>query len=371
MQRRRYLQLMMLPLFLSACGDERDSTEPLLRLGEVLGGDDTQGYLRAETPRTFDFPTDHGPHHGFRNEWWYFTGNLEDAAGRRFGYQLTFFNGATRPPGAEGAQSPWDSERAWMAHLALTDVAAGEHRVVERFSRESPALAGANTDEIWLEDWRIEIGKGTEPWRLRAFDQDSGLGLEFELRPLKPPVLQGREGLSQKSAEPGNASYYYSLTRIATAGRLRIGGEDHAVSGLSWLDREWSTSALAEDQTGWNWFSLQFDDGQELMYYELIDQNGAPHPYSAGNWTDTAARQTYVTPDEVNLVPLSTWTSPNGTDYVTSWELGYAGRRWRVEALLEDQWMDTSLPYWEGAVIVREADSGTPVGRGYLEQVRP
>ena len=363
--------LVLVTCLLVACEAPPESAEPLLRLGEVLGGDDTQGYLRADAPRAFEFPADHGPHPGFRNEWWYFTGNLAGPDGQRFGYQLTFFNGAVRPPEAEGLTSAWDAPRAWMAHLALTDVAGGQHYALERFTRENPGLAGGDASHIWLEDWQIDIGLDGRPWHVRAFDTSHGVGLELDLRELKPPVLQGREGLSQKSAAAGNASYYYSLTRLETQGQVRVGGENLAVEGLSWLDREWSTSALAEDQSGWNWFSLQFDDGQELMYYELVDTAGGAHAFSAGNWTDANAMQTYVTPAEVKLTPLREWTSPAGTRYVVAWELAYGAGRWRIEALLDDQWMNVSLPYWEGAVEVRDATTDSLVGRGYLEMVRP
>jgi predicted secreted hydrolase len=339
-------------------------------LRDVLGGDATQGYLRAQAPRVFSFPADHGAHPGFRNEWWYLTGNIDTTTGRRFGYQLTFFNSALRPPASAGSSSAWDSPRAWMAHLALTDVQSNKYHAVERVTRENPGLAGANAERVWLEDWELVFGDATRPWRLHAIDTGHGIGIDFELRPLKPPVLQGRDGLSQKSPAPGNASYYYSLPRLATGGTVRVGTEEFAVRGQSWLDREWSTSALAADQSGWNWFSLQFDDGQELMYYELLDQNGLTHPQSAGNWTNRDAEQTYIAPTDLRLTPLATWTSPIGTVYVIRWELTYAGHRWLVAAVIAEQWLDLSLPYWEGAVDIRDADTLAPAGRGYVEMVR-
>lgn len=369
MRRRKCLQVLSLPLWLSACGEAPPTPAPRLRLNEVLGGADTAGYLRAEAPRAFSFPADHGPHPGFRNEWWYFTGNVAAEDDRRFGYQLTFFNSALRPPGSAALASAWDGERAWMAHLALSDIQNQRHYAVERFSRENPGLAGANGEGVWLQDWRLNFNADSNTWTLRAFDAGHGIGIDFVLNPLKPPVLQGRDGLSQKSPEPGNASYYYSLTRLVTAGALRVNGQELRVSGQSWLDREWSTSALAADQSGWNWFSLQFDDGQELMYYQLLDQQHNAHPYSAGNWTDAQARQTYLSPADIVLTPLDTWQSPSGIAYPTAWELRYGERRWHVEAALQNQWMDLSLPYWEGAVTIRET-GGALVGRGYLEMVR-
>lgn len=358
-------------VLLCAC-EPAPPADPVLRVGDVLAAGDTEGFLRATERRQFNFPQDHALHQGFRNEWWYLTGNLATADGRRFGYQVTFFASALRPESAEASSSTWDSDRIWMGHLALTDVAAGEHHAFERFSRENPGLAGAQLSplKIWLDDWQL-TGSDTNdtlPWTLRAAEAD--IALHLEMQTLKPPVLQGEEGLSQKSSEPGNASYYYSMTRLPTQGELSIDGETFAVTGNSWLDREWSTSALANDQTGWDWFSLQFDDGQELMYYQLRDTNGAAHANSQGNWTSVDARQTLVTPAQIELEELATWTSAQGVSYPTSWILRYAGKAWRIDAVMEDQQLDLSFVYWEGAVLIRDDSSGEEVGRGYLEMVR-
>ncbi|MEY4641226.1 MAG: hypothetical protein RLZZ227_1220 [Pseudomonadota bacterium] len=363
--------LVLMPLLaLSSCNADAPLAPAAVDLSDLLGGDDTSGYLRADAPRSFTFPEDHGLHQGFRNEWWYFTGNLETEEGRRFGYQVTLFSSAlpaTRDSSVEN--SAWHSERLWMAHVGLTDVEGGEHYPLERFSRENPGLAGATLAplHIWLEDWDLRATDGGAAWQLRV--ADAGIELMLQLDAMKPPVLQGDEGLSQKSPEPGNASYYYSLTRLDTRGTVRVGAETFAVKGESWLDREWSTSALAADQSGWDWFSLQLDTGQELMYYQLRSDNGAVHPNSSGNWTDAAARQTRVEPDEVMLDELDTWTSPGGVEYATAWRMRYAGNDWRIEAVLDDQLMSVSIPYWEGAVDVIDSE-GARVGRGYLEMVR-
>lgn len=363
------LSTLLLVIALAGCGAE-PAGEPAasLDLNRVLGGGNTEGYLRADAPSAFSFPEDHGPHAGFRNEWWYFTGNVETAEGRRFGYQVTFFN-ADLAATQQASASAWHSERLWMAHVALTDAVGGEHHALERFARESPGLAGARLApfRVWLEDWQVS-GDDAGPWQIRV--ADPAFTLSLELSATKPPVLQGVEGLSQKSPEPGNASYYYSITRIATRGSIELGGESFAVSGDSWLDREWSTSALGADQSGWDWFSLQFDDGQELMYYQLRTSTGAAHPNSAGNWTDASALQTLINPTDIALEELETWTSPAGVSYTTAWAVHYAGKSWRVEAVVDDQLMALSIPYWEGAVDVLNA-SGARVGRGYLEMVRP
>lgn len=398
---RRGLPTLLLLTALAGCSNE-PAGEPAvpLDLNSVLGGDNIEGYLRADAPRAFSFPQDHGPHIGFRNEWWYFTGNLETPEGRRFGYQVTFFNAAlpasaeasagralteasagrafteapagqapAEPPVRQASASAWHSERLWMAHVALTDAAGGEHYALERFSRENPGLAGATLEpfHVWLEDWQV-TGDGAGQWQIHV--ADAAFTLNLELSSSKAPVLQGVDGLSQKSPEPGNASYYYSMTRIATRGSILLDGQSFTVSGDSWLDREWSTSALGADQSGWDWFSLQFDDGQELMYYQLRTNGGAAHPNSSGNWTDAAAQQTLINPADIVLEELDTWTSPSGVTYTTAWNLRYAEKIWRVEAIVDDQLMALSIPYWEGAVDVLD-EGGERLGRGYLEMVRP
>ena len=373
----RLLHLTLCLFFLIACAEE-SAPRSTANIKQVLGGNNTTGFLRADSPRLFEFPEDHGLHAGYRNEWWYITGNLYSAEGRHFGYQVTFFNVAARAPAttqtrettATAASSNWNSERLWMAHFALTDVDANSHHAVERFSRENPGLAGAqlNPFKVWLDDWQL-VGTGNDfPWHLKLTDQE--LSLSLNLNSVKKPVLQGDQGLSQKNQTAGSASYYYSLTRLQTSGEIKVGDELFTVSGNSWLDREWSSSVLGPDQSGWDWFSLQFDDGQELMYYQLRNLNGQSHAYSQGNWTDAAATQHLISPADINLQEQQWWTSPAGVQYATAWLLSYQGRQWRVQAVVDAQWMDLSFQYWEGAVNVLDPVNGSVLGSGYLEMVR-
>lgn len=368
---RRHRLVPVLALLCAACGEAPPPVQPPLDPAALLGGGADAGFLRATALREFDFPEDHGPHPGFRNEWWYLTGNLESEGGRRFGYQVTFFRMALSPEDeALPPESAWDGNEIWMAHAALTDVAGGRHLALERFSRENPGLAGATAEpfRVWLENWRLASLDGAFPWRLELADEP--FALDLQVSPQKPPVPQGEEGLSRKSAEPGNASHYYSFTRLATEGEIRLGEDRYRVRGESWLDREWSTSALAADQSGWDWFSLQFSDGTELMYYRLRGLAGESHPYSLGNFTDAQAMQHLIRPADIRLEELEHWRSPAGVEYATQWRLTYEGRALRVRALLEEQWMDLSVRYWEGAVEVIDEESGGQVGRGYLEMVR-
>ncbi|HLY52309.1 MAG TPA: lipocalin-like domain-containing protein, partial [Steroidobacteraceae bacterium] len=245
-------------------------------------GDAAPAFARALAPRTFEFPQDHGPHPQFRHEWWYLTGNLDGAGGERFGFELTFFRYALAPPlaGAPPAgTSAWRTHEIYLAHFAVTDVAARRFRFAEKFSRAALGLAGARSDplDVWIDDWRLcDAGVGppgasrapggagapSALWRLQA--AQPGYALELELHPLSAVVLNGEAGLSRKSA--GSASYYYSIPRVAVRGRLLRGGAPLAVQGLAWFDREWGSGDLAASQSGWDWFALQLDDGTALMF---------------------------------------------------------------------------------------------------------
>lgn len=362
----------LIVLALSSCNVEEAVPERRLTATQVLAGDDVAGYLRATTPRRFAFPDDHGPHPGYRNEWWYLTGNLETEDGRRFGYQVTFFASLLRPDDDQDCTSgnAWCGRHVWMGHAAVSDVANERHLAAEIFSRENPGLAGARVDplRVWVQDWQLYAAGNGFPWELEVTTDEFALSLLLTSR--KPPVLQGNGGLSRKSTEPGNASYYYSLTRIDTSGQLHIDGDTYRVSGASWMDREWSTSALAADQSGWDWFSLQFDDGTELMYYQLRDLAGNTHPYSSGNRTSLMGAQSTLAPGDVTLEALESWTAPDGTVYTTAWRMQAGDDDWIIRALFEDQLMDVTFRYWEGAVDVLDAVSGERLGQGYLEMVR-
>lgn len=344
--------------------------ETVTRLTEALGGTDTEGYLRADQPRDFAFPRDHGPHPGFRNEWWYITGNLDTENGDRLGFHITFFRVALAPSFAgSGAflESPWVARHIWMAHTAITDVAGRRHVSEERFAREGAGLAGAaeNGAKVWLEDWVLS-GMETERWRLVL--NAGPYALNLELTPAREPVLQGENGLSQKGREPGNASYYYSLPRIAVRGSVYKDGDEQPVTGLAWLDREWSTSALDEDQVGWDWFALQLDDGTDIMYYQLRRSDGSPDPHSKGRWMPADRPDRLLQPDDVELVPLRHSRMASGRRYPVAWRLSLPefGRDLRIEAGLDQQEMESFIPYWEGAMDIRDRD-GLPVGRGFVE----
>jgi len=368
-------------LGLSLCSLRPDSQpeSTVIPVSATLGGADTDGYQRAYAPRLFVFPEDHGPHPDFRTEWWYATGNLVDGEGRRFGYQLTLFRIALAPPSTEspGADSDWRTRQVYMGHFALTDVAGEQHYAFERFSRAAVGLAGAQAHpfRVWLEEWSFAGADNTGtlyPLRIQAQEQD--LALELTLQPVKPMVFQGDSGLSQKSAEPGNASYYYSYTRLQSDGTVRIDGREYTVSGTSWLDREWSTSALGADQSGWDWFALQLDDGRDLMFYRLRNQDGAMDPHSSGILVGVNGAVQKISFADVKLESEATWTSPaTGDRYPARWRLQVPAEELdlTITPLLADQEMRLSVRYWEGAVAVSGTAAEQPItGQGYLEMTR-
>ena len=347
----------------------RQATVPVepLDLGEILGDVADAGFERATTARPFQFPKDHGPHPGFRNEWWYFTGNLEGREKRRFGFQLVFFRNALAP-GKVAGDSPWRSTQSWMAHFALTDAQGKQFHAFERFSREAIGLAGAQSQpfSVWLDDWSVSETDGY--WQLQA--QEGDIAISLSLLPQRSPVLQGEEGLSQKSAEPGNASYYYSIPRLSAEGEIRLGEQHYPVRGLTWLDREWSTSALGRDQTGWDWFSLQLSDGSDLMFYRLRKKDGSVDPYSAGSFVLKDGTLTRLGPKEVKLDVVRYWQSPKGGSYPVHWRLSIPSLQLELEVapVSDNQELDLYVRYWEGAVDAAGMRNGRPIqGRGYLE----
>ena len=359
------LWLLLLTLLMVACEDAEPVSGMKLSVDRAMGFEPDAGFVRALQPRAFRFPEDHGAHPEFATEWWYLTGNLQAENGRRFGYQFTLFRVGLRP-GEPAPDSVWRMHQLYMGHIAISDLAAGRHHSAERFARAAAGLAGASASPfaVWLGPWSLRGGSDLFPLLLSAGNEDIGLSLQLQAGG-KPPVLQGEDGLSRKSGSPGNASYYYSFTRLPTRGELRIGDASYRVAGDSWMDREWSSSALDADQAGWDWFALQLEDGRELMFYRLRDKQGKAHAFSRGSLVQADGSSQALPADAVELTPLRHWQAEDGARYPLDWRLQVAGHELdlEVKALLDDQLMDHSVRYWEGAVRV----SGSHRGRGYLE----
>ena len=365
--------LFILLTLLAGCGSESPEYPAVgpSAATRFLSGDEGSKYARVLTSRPFEFPEDHSSHPEYRSEWWYFTGNLGSDTERRYGFELTFFRFALASELPE-RNSEWGTNQAWMAHLSLTDATSGRFVAAERFSREALGLAGNNSDpfSLRLEDWSVSsVEPDFFPLEIAAGTDDGDIRLM--LTALKDPVEHGEGGLDQKGPEAGNASHYYSITRLQATGEIRVGQREDRVSGLAWMDREWGTSALSRNLEGWDWFALQLSDGRDLMYYRLRSEQGNSSPYSAGSLVEADGRRIALSPDQVSLTILEHWRSPaSGVQYPVSWEIAIPAEQIQLEIqpLIPQQELDLTVRYWEGAVIATGTGSSQGLsGRGYVE----
>lgn len=335
------------------------------------GAADTAGYARADAPRAWRFPADYGPHTDFQTEWWYYTGSLAAEDGRRFGFQFTVFRRAIAPEQAASA-SEWRTNQVYMAHFTVSDIAGQRFYYDERYSRGAAGLAGAQAApyRVWLADW--QAAALDDDARLTAISASAdGFAVDLRLEQTAPPALQGQGGLSPKSAEAGNASYYYSLPRLLTSGTITVGGATFAVTGTTWQDHEFSTSALGADARGWDWFGLQFDDGRALMVGQIRLADGGRELAFGGLLVAADGSTRYLAADDFSIAATDTWASPHtGAVYPSGWTITVAGAgadggplRFAVTPLLRDQELHGGIAYWEGAVQL----SGGVTGYGYAE----
>jgi predicted secreted hydrolase len=337
-------------------------------VARAVNGPVTGNFKRATEPRPLIFPTDHGPHPEYQTEWWYYTGNLQSADGRRWGYQLTFFRSGITPTAPE-RPSQWATNGVYLAHFTVTN-AAGQRFIANAQMARGGAIelagAQANPYHVFVKNWSAE-GTG-DTARLRA--ATDGASIDLDLRSLKPATLQGDRGLSQKSAEPGNASYYYSLTRMQTTGTIIFEGTSTEVTGLSWMDHEWGTSALSNEQVGWDWLGMQLSDGSDLMWGQLRRTDGSADSIT-GSLTAADSAVTSLHDGDVQWTPLDTWESPHtGVRYPSRWRLQISkvGLDVELTPLIADQELRVGLTYWEGAVRVAGSRNGQPIdGYGYVE----
>lgn len=348
-----------------------------LRVDTILGRDGDAGYRKARQARAFVFPADHGPHPGYRSEWWYLTAVLQDAQGHDYGLHYTLFRQALAPePTGKG---PWQTAQAYLAHLAVTDVQQGKHVEAERFARGHPGLAGVQAGDEFsavIEDW-VLMGETRDMMllKLQAGEADE-FSVDVSVTQEQPVVLQGDRGYSEKGA--GSASHYYSMPRLRVAGTLQIAGRSVQVEGLGWLDREWSTSVLGDHLTGWDWFALQLDDGRSVMAFQLRRVDGRRDDYDHGLLVDHNALPknpivdretpgvTLLKSSDFILTPNRFYRDRHGVSWPVGWQLQIGDEEFQIHAMLDDQRMDLSIIYWEGLVEVLDADNRR-IGRGYME----
>jgi len=370
----KILLVVIVSFALISCGKKESIKENEISLSKVMGNKVEGNFKKAVDKIKFEFPLDLGSHPEFRTEWWYFTGNLTGEGGEEFGYQFTIFRTALSK-NKNARNSDWNSNQIYMAHFAVTDINENKFYFDERFSREGNRLAGAqiNPFKVWLEDWQVkQIGQSINfdlpTLNINAKTERAEINLTLEA--IKPFVLQGDKGLSQKGSQVGNASYYYSYTRLKTSGKIILDGKDYEVSGFSWMDREWSTSALSKDQKGWDWFSLQLDDNTEIMYYQMRKNDGSPDIFSKGVLVDENGLSQSIKKEEVVLKVTDNWKALDGATYPSGWTLQIPTKNidLKITPAVKDQFLDVSIKYWEGSVKIEGTKNGNRVnGRGYVE----
>jgi predicted secreted hydrolase len=341
-----------------------------------------EDFKRALPGRTFSFPQDHFSHPEFKTEWWYYSGHLQrkDSDEKTHGYQLTFFRTALKRE-TKVEKSKWSIQDLYFAHLALTDESKKRFEYREKISRGSLGEAGAASYEkdekpfrVWIEDWSIE-GKGPamRDHFLRGGDQD--FGIELLLTPERKPVVHGQNGISQKAEGEGNASHYYSITRLNTAGKIFLKKKEIPVQGRSWMDHEFGSAQLREYQIGWDWFSIQLENGVDLMIYQIRHQDGKADPHSSGTIILQNGTYHHLPLKEFHVQSLDRWKSKkSAATYPSKWRIKVPAQG--IELILvptvKDQELitqeSTRVTYWEGSVKVEGKYRETPIrGMGYVE----
>lgn len=351
----RRLPVLLLTLWLAGCEQSGEAPQGFAGLGNEAGA-----FTPVLPGRTFSFPADHGPHDGFRIEWWYLTAVLTDAQGRHFGVQWTLFRSALR---AGHESSGWGAPFVWLGHAAATS--ANSHHAAERYARGGVGQAGVTAQPLqaWIDDWQLRsLSAGDDPLaRMQVRANGPGFAYQLQLSSAQPVVLQGEGGYSRKS-DRGQASYYYSQPFFQASGELQIDGQRYQVSGPAWLDREWSSQPLSADQTGWDWFSLHLDSGERLMLFRV--RTNAGEPYISGTWISPDGRTEGLSKQQIRLTPLE-YSHVEGRRLPTAWHLNIPSKGVDIttQALNPQAWMNLSIPYWEGPLGL----SGSHNGSGYLE----
>jgi predicted secreted hydrolase len=342
----------------------------------------SSGWRQALPGYTFVFPRDHASHPAFKTEWWYYTGHLRAGEGRTFGFELTFFRFGVRPPGSPG-RSAWTLKDVYAAHFAVTDEARGRFFSTDRLSRGALGMAGAATNRyrVWVEDWSSLLqlnnsssvaipAPNSRQGTHRPQAAGGGYGLDLAFRSTKPPAIHGQNGVSQKSAGLGRASHYYSLTRLLGSGTLATPQGRFSVEAVAWMDHEFGSNQLGADQVGWDWFSLQLEDGRELMLYQLRLRDGRVEPFSSGTMVERDGSTRHLRRIDFDVTVLARWRSPKtGGIYPSRWRVRVPSARLvlTLAPAVSDQELvttgSTGIAYWEGSV---RAD-GTVRGRGYVE----
>jgi len=338
----------------------------------LVGLPSSAQYRKALPGYQYKFPRDHFNHPDYQTEWWYYTGNLRSADGHKFGFELTFFRQGVRR--GQNQKSEWDIQDIYLAHFAISDIDGGRFYHNERVNRAGPGLAGISerTAKVWNGNWQVQL-KGDQQ-QLQAIAQNFSIRLVMTSR--KPPVIHGKNGVSQKSAGAGQASHYISFTRLLTTGTIELDGKDFKVEGTTWMDHEFFTHQLDTNESGWDWVSLQLDDNTELMLYRFRHKDGSVDAFSAGTYIDAEGRPSYLGVADFSMQPeKEAYASPaTHAVYPIAWRITVPSLRLDLELAtpLKSQElvsrMSARLSYWEGAITVNGTRDTKPAqGVGYLE----
>lgn len=386
---KTYTRILMLLISVILVGCRGQKSQDSADIAQALSADqDNPCFDRADRPITIEFPRDSGAHNRFKTEWWYYTGNLTTPTGRHFGYQLTFFRQALDcdAPDRGKDQSDWRFNQLFFAHFAVTDTRTGKFYSFQRMTRGSMGLAGAKADpfSVWIDNWSARaVTKQTEniPVRLMARDTErpnsetnsskQSVSIDLELHRSKPVILQGQAGWSKKGPGLSDASYYYSFPGMRTSGKLTLGEAVYEVSGVSWFDQEWSTSALNSDVAGWDWFALHLDSGPhkgtDLMVCQVRKADGSPNGYGFGSLSLPDGSYIILDKDDFSIQSSRTWTSPkSGSTYPSQWTIQVPGRDLFLDVapVIAGQEHTHMFTYYEGAVNVIANDTS---GFGHVE----
>ncbi len=351
----------------------------LFTVNKVVIAEDGYDYLSVTGPCNLEFPRDHGPHPGYRTEWWYYTGNLASGDGNRYGFQFTIFRTQISPPGYEQNwplnASAWRTQQLYLGHAAIADISGRQHLQQERIARAALGLArGSQNDghtDIQVNDWSLQITADSHVLKVIADE----FAYELTLIPDKPPVLHGNAGYSRKGSAPERASCYYSFTRSSVSGTVYLAGQPLSVQGAGWMDHEFSTAALEPGLSGWDWFSLQLSDNTEIMFFLLREDDGKINPASSGSFVDAFGAIHHLVKEDFKVDVLKTWKSPQSKAvYPAQWrvQIHPLSIDLTITPNLPDQEMQalrsTGVTYWEGSVILKGSKQELPInGQGYVE----
>jgi predicted secreted hydrolase len=269
----------------------------------------------------------------------------------------------------KAGQSGWRGDQIYAGHFAITDEGGQSFVHFERLAREALGAGSSSGTavDVHVDDWSLV---GSSPFRMHARAGSDALTLtQFSE---KPPAVHGHDGVSIKAGCATCASHYYSLTRLKTAGTLTFNGQTFAVTGVSWMDHEFGSGELQANQAGWDWFSLQLNDGRELMLYRLRQKDGSVTPQSSGSLIDARGAVTHLLLRDFSIEPTGSWKSPHtAATYPSGWRVRVP--RAGIDVVLAPTVLDQELAnanggisYWEGAVDVRGA-AGAAAGVGYVE----